>query len=911
MTDKPTGAAIRQQFIDFFVEHGHTFVPSSSLVPGGDSTLLFTNAGMVQFKDIFLGTDQRPYTRAVNSQKCLRVSGKHNDLDQVGRDNTHHTFFEMLGNWSFGDYYKKEAIAWAWQLLTEVWKLPADRLWTTYFKDELGEIPEDREAAEIWLAQPGFDPNHLLAFGRKDNFWEMADTGPSGPDSEIHFDRGPEFCELSDDPDHVCQVNGDCERFLEIWNNVFIQYNRLSPSELVPLEKKHVDTGMGFERIVSILQDTTSNYKTDLFMPIIQTIQALTGQTDTERDSNLTPYRVIADHARATAFLIADGVVPGNIGRNYVCRMLVRRAARFGMKLNLNEPFMAQIAQVVIDQYGDFYPELKRNATTILDNLTREELQFQKTVRAGLSHLDDLLTELKKEGETVLDGGKAFDLYATLGLPLELTRDIAQEQGLEVDALGFQTAMDSHRLASGAGHDFGKMSTQDVAVYTQLVEKLRAAGDLVPEGVRYDPYQPIDEPVTTLALIQSGQVVDSVHTGDKVEVLLPQTWFYVESGGQVSDTGTLVSANGKDWEIQITEMRKPAAGVIVHLGEVLRGNPQVGDLAYLRVDIARRQQTMRNHTATHLLHAALHQLLGNHAQQAGSLVAPDRLRFDFNHPKPMTRGEILAVEARVNQAILENYPLRITQKPLQEAMEEGAMALFGEKYGAEVRTIRIGENETLSYELCGGTHVDETGDIGLFLITYEGSIAAGVRRIEAVTGWKAYEIARERMNILEEINHFLGSSAQETLQKVQALSESLVKAEKETEKLRTQLVAGKFDDQLTDPQIIRDIPVLTAILPDADMDALREMTDRFRQKYPTGVVVLGSNQAGKPILIAAVTEDLIPRGLHAGKLVQQVASVVGGGGGGRPDLAQAGGKNASKLSEALDQVSVYIQQNLH
>jgi alanyl-tRNA synthetase len=378
MTKKPTGAEIRQSFIDFFIERGHTFVPSSSLVPGGDSTLLFTNAGMVQFKDVFLGTDQRPYTRAVNSQKCLRVSGKHNDLEQVGRDDTHHTFFEMLGNWSFGDYYKKEAIAWAWELLTEVWNLPKDKLWATYFKDELDEIPEDREAAEIWLAQPGFNPDHLVAFGREENFWEMAETGPCGPDSEIHIDRGPQYCECGDDPNHVCQVNGDCGRFLEFWNNVFIQYNRLSPTELVPLERTHVDTGMGFERIVSILQDIPSNYKTDLFMPLITRLQELVSQSDEERDANLTPYRVIADHARATTFLIADGVVPGNIGRNYICRMLIRRAARFGIKLGLNEPFMAKIAQVVIDEYGDFFPELKRNAAAILDNLTREEKRFAR-----------------------------------------------------------------------------------------------------------------------------------------------------------------------------------------------------------------------------------------------------------------------------------------------------------------------------------------------------------------------------------------------------------------------------------------------------------------------------------------------------------------------------------------------------
>ncbi len=910
ISENPTGEEIRQSFIDFFVEHNHTFVPSSSLVPGGDATLLFTNAGMVQFKDVFLGTDQRPYSRAVNSQKCLRVSGKHNDLEQVGRDNTHHTFFEMLGNWSFGDYYKKEAITWSWQLLTQVWGLNPDNLWATYFRDELNEIPEDREAAEIWLKQPGFNPDHLLPFGRKDNFWEMADTGPCGPDTEIHYDRGPAFCDKTDDPDHICQVNGDCERFLEIWNNVFIQYNRLSPNELVPLEKTHVDTGMGFERIVSILQNAPSNYKTDLFMPLIRRVQALTGVNDAEREANLTPYRVIADHVRATTFLIADGVVPGNVGRNYVCRMLVRRAARFGMKLGLNDTFMAAVAQVVIDEYGDFYPELQRNATTILDNLTREEKRFQKTVTAGLEQLDELLQKIESTGETVLDGEAAFDLYATHGLPLEITRDIAQEQGLDVDEAGFKAAMEEHRLASGAGKELGEMGGDDVEIYQTLLQSLRNAGKLDQEGVTYDPYEAIEAPGEVLALLKDGETIQFAAPGDQVEVLLPHTSLYVEAGGQVSDTGEIVSVNGEGWSIKVTGMRKPAAGIIVHLGQVIEGKPAVGDLSLVRVNAERRERIMRNHTATHLLHAALHKVLGEHARQAGSLVAPDRLRFDFNHPEAVTREELLIIEADVNKAILENHRLRIENKPLQAAIDEGATALFGEKYGAVVRTISIGNTETFSYELCGGTHVDQTADIGLFLITYEGSIAAGVRRIEAVTGWEAYELARKRMNILDETNHFLGTAPAELYKKVKNLSDSLAEAEKEIERLRTQLVASDFDERLDDTEEIEGIPVLKAILPNADMDTLREMADKFRQKYPTGITVLASAKDDKPILIAAVTEDLVKRGLHAGDLVKQAAQVVGGGGGGRPTLAQAGGRDPEKLSEALDQVQVYIREKL-
>lgn len=910
MPEKTTGAEIRQRFIDFFVERSHTFVPSSSLVPGGDSTLLFTNAGMVQFKDVFLGTDQRPYTRAVNSQKCLRVSGKHNDLEQVGRDDTHHTFFEMLGNWSFGDYYKEEAISWAWELLTEVWKLPKDKLWATYFKDELNEIPEDLEAAEIWLRQPGFLPEHLVPFGRKENFWEMAETGPCGPDSEIHIDRGPEFCNMEDDPDHVCQVNGDCSRYLEFWNNVFIQYNRISPTKLLPLDKTHVDTGMGFERIVSILQDVPSNYKTDLFMPLIKQIQRLTGQSDEEREANLTPYRVIADHARSTTFLIADGVVPGNIGRNYICRMLVRRGARFGMKLGLHEPFMAKVAQVVIDEYGHFFPELKRNAAAILDNLTREEKRFAKTVHAGLEHLDELLSELKASGGHMLPGEKAFNLYATLGLPLEITRDIAQEQGLDVDSVGYQKAMEEHRLISGAGKEFGEQSGGDVEIFTALHEQLVNTGKLQQSGVQYDPYHPKETPLEVLALVKDGEPMDRVKSGDSVEVLLPETWFYVESGGQVSDTGQIISAGGEQWVIKVTGMRKPAAGTIVHIGEVTQGEPQVGDLAFAQVDQNRRADIMRNHTATHLLHAGLHEILGPHARQAGSLVAPDHLRFDFTHPEPMTRQEILAVEAHVNQAILANYQLQIAQKPLDEAIKEGATALFGEKYEGIVRTIQIGEGELLSYELCGGTHVDETGDIGLFLIIYEGSIAAGIRRIEAISGWQAYQLARQRMNLLDELNADLGTAPTETLAKVKNLLDTVSGLEKENDKLRHQLVGNAFDEVLDRLEQIEGIPVLKAILPDADFDTLREMADKFREKHTSGVIVLASEQNGKPLLIAAVTDDVVKRGLHAGQLVQKVAKIVGGGGGGRPTLAQAGGKETAKLAEALDQVQVYIREAL-
>jgi alanyl-tRNA synthetase len=910
MPNTLTGAQIRQSFIDFFISKGHTFVPSSSLVPGGDATLLFTNAGMVQFKDVFLGTDKRPYTRATNSQKCMRVAGKHNDLDEVGRDNTHHTFFEMLGNWSFGDYYKKEAITWAWELLTDVWGLDKSALWATVFKDDKGDIPSDDEAAEAWRSQPGMAPDHILSFGRKENFWEMADTGPCGPCSEIHMDRGPEFCNKQDVPGHVCRVNGDCARFLEIWNLVFIQYNRLNATQLEPLPARHVDTGMGFDRIVSIIQGVDSNYKTDLFAPIMDTIQHLTEDSEAERKEHFTPYRVIADHARAAAFLIADGVVPGNTGRNYICRMIIRRAARFGSKIGLEEPFLAQVAQAVIDQYGEAYPELLRNRGSILDNLTREERRFQRTVESGVSHLEDMLAELKASSGSVLGGSQAFELYATHGLPLELTRDIAREQDLDVDESGFRQAMETHRVASGAGKAFGAMGGGDANIYREIFTELQNQGKLGSGGVAYDPYSVLEFESPVLALVHDGEAVEQVLPGDRVEVILPQTYFYVESGGQVADTGMITSASEPRWEIRVEDMRKPAAGVITHVGTVVSGQPKTGDLAIASVDIQRRRDIMRNHTATHLLHAALHEVLGSHARQAGSLVAPDRLRFDFTHPDALTPAKIEQVETIVNQAILQNYPLTTIVKPLQQAIAEGAMALFGEKYGESVRTITIGQPEPFSYELCGGTHVHETGDIGLLLVTSEGSAAAGVRRIEAVTGRGAYELVQRRFRTLKETASLLASAIDDVPEKVGALQSELEHARKQNAAIRQEVAAVEFNQLLESVQMVKGVPVLTGRLANADADTLRQLTDRFRAKHPSGVVVLGSAIDGRPMLIAAVSEDLVKRGLTAGDLVKAAAQPIGGSGGGRPTLAQAGGKDASKLDEALAVVTGFVESKI-
>jgi len=910
MSIPKTGAEIRQSFNDFFISKGHTFVASSSLVPGGDATLLFTNAGMVQFKDVFLGTDDRPYKRAVNSQKCMRVAGKHNDLEDVGKDDSHHTFFEMLGNWSFGDYYKKEAITWAWELLTKEWGVNPSLLYASVFKDDQGDIPADTEAAEYWKQQPNMDPDHILYFGRKDNFWEMAETGPCGPCSEIHMDRGEKACDKKGIPGHVCKVNGDCSRFLEIWNLVFIQYNRVSLTQFDPLPATHVDTGMGLDRIVSIMQNKDSNYRTDLLYPMVEKIRNLANKSIEEMDANFTPYRVIADHTRAVTFLIADGVVPGNMGRNYVCRMIIRRAARFGSKIGLIEPFLAKVADVVVNEYGKAYPELEKNRQTILDNLTREEKRFARTVDAGLGYLEEMLTDLKKSGGTVLDGKKAFELYATHGLPMELTRDVAREENLDVDDLGFKAAMEEHKLQSGAGKAMGSHGGENVDLYNSAFTKLAAAKDVSEKGVEYNPYEWLSIEGKVIGLFSDGGAVDSAATDSEVEIVVPRTGFYIESGGQVGDTGWIQATDGS-WEVEIEEVKKPATGLIIHIGTVIRGKVKVGDKARILVDHKRRMDIMRNHTATHLLHAELHKVIGEHARQAGSLVAPDRLRFDFTHHEAIPTEKLDQIEAGVNQAILTEHDLSIKSKTLKEAMDEGAMALFGEKYGEVVRTVTIDAENPVSYELCGGTHVENTGDIGTFLILSEGSVAAGVRRIEAVTGREAYEIIQERTKALRKSAKLLATSLEEVPGKINALIDSNADLRQELTNARQQIVKTEFNEQLASTKFVKNVPVLACILKDADNDTLRLMTDTFRTKYQTGVVALGSVVDDKPTIICAVTEDLTKRGLNAGDIVKTVAGIMGGSGGGRPVLAQAGGKDPSKLAQALDGVIPFVESKLN
>ena len=890
-----TGTEIRQSYIDYFLDKGHTFVRSSSLVPGGDSTLLFTNAGMVQFKDVFLGTDVRDYNRATNSQKCIRVAGKHNDLEDVGQDDTHHTFFEMMGNWSFGDYYKKEAITYAWELLTEVWKLPKGRLYATVFEDEKGTIPTDEEAAQFWLDQPGFSSERLFYLGRKDNFWEMGDTGPCGPCSEIHYDLRPEEGPVRD------KAILDTGRFTEIWNLVFIQYNRKGPEELDPLPKVHVDTGLGLDRVVAILQGKDSNYRTDLLFPLVEAVQNLSGHSDKERDEQFTPYRVIADHARAAAFLIADGVVPGNLGRNYVCRMIIRRGYRFGGHLGLDEPFLGKIASVVIDLYQEAYPELKQNRKIILNTITREEEQFQQTMDNAIMHLEDLFIYLDKKKEKVLSGSSTGDLYTTYGLPFEITRDIAKERGYLVDEKGFHQAMEEHRIKSGGGSSMGDLGGEQVEFFRELLSQLQKDGKLDSGGVGYDPYQELTKQGSILALVKEGKSVKSAQKDELIQVVIPETPFYIESGGQVSDSGMI---KGKDWQIQVEDLFQPAAGMIVHHGKVIKGKPTVGDPATASVDQSRRKDIIRNHTATHLLHSALDHVIGEHARQAGSLVAPDHLRFDFTHNQALTEEEIKKVESEVNRRILEDHPLQIKHKPLQEAIDEGARALFGEKYGETVRTIKMGD---FSYELCGGTHCDRSSEVGLFLITSEGSTAAGIRRIEGVTGREAFKLVQKRFQELKTAAQYLSTGSDQIASQIKASLDLLKKTERSRDNLLKKLALIELNQAMDDLDEVNGIKLLTKLVEDADLDTLRSMADHFRQRISKkGIIVLGAEIEGSARLVAAITDDLVKEGFHAGDLVQFTANQVDGGGGGRPGLAEAGGKNPKKLTDALDSVPQWI-----
>ncbi len=918
MSPIPTSAQVRQEFLDFFRGKGHTIVPSASLAPLDDPTLLFTNAGMNQFKDYFLGLAEPTARRVADSQKCMRVSGKHNDLEDVGRSPYHHTLFEMLGNWSFGDYYKKEAIGWAWELLTRVWRLPKEKLWATVFQDDKGNVERDDEAAGYWHTETDIHPDQILFFGRKDNFWEMGEIGPCGPCSEIHLDQGPAACDKPGVAGHVCRVNGDCKRFVELWNLVFIQYNHAKDDRLEPLPAKHVDTGMGFERVVKVLQGVTATYDSDLFVPIIRRTQELLGHSDAERDARRVSYRVIADHVRAISFLIGDGVLPANEGRGYVLRLILRRAARHGRLLGFTGPFLHEVAKTVIETMGPHYDELVRRREFILKTIEGEEVRFGQTLTVGLALLDELIGDLKAKGETTIPGADAFRLYDTFGFPLDLTQDTARDQGMVVDLPGFQAARVEQQERSRESAKFDAVEIKGAQVYLDLLRDLKAEGTVPPAGVAHVYGDNLERETVVAALLRDGAAVRAARPGDKVEVVLPMTPFYVESGGQVSDTGVIArypegSAEDAEplWEISVDDTRRPVPGLIVHVGEVVAGNPAVGDPAWAGVDIDRRVDIMRNHTATHLLHSELRYILGEHVHQAGSVVEPERLRFDFTHSSMLTQDELDAVEQSVNDAILADYPVEVSHAAYKEAVAAGAMALFSEKYGDEVRVIKIGwEEEEFSKELCGGTHVSRTGQIGFCHIVSEESVGAGIRRIEAVTGRRAQQFAQERLRLLDQTAAFLRVPADQVDRAVRNLYADLQTAQKEMARLRAEL-ARQQTDRLADHALrIKDVAVVASEVPGADVQTLRDMSDWLRNKLGSAVVVLATAVDDKPQIIAAVTDDLIGRGLHAGELVKAVARTVGGGGGGKPSLAQAGGRDLSKLPEALAQVPELVKKAL-
>jgi alanyl-tRNA synthetase len=893
---KPTTSKqIREAFLDFFQEMGHTVVPSAPLPMLNNPTLLFTNAGMNQFVDVFLGREERPYKRAVTSQKCMRVQGKHNDLENVGPSPRHHTFFEMLGNFSFGDYFKSGAIRYGYDFLTHVCQIPVERLWYTVHTS-------DDDAFNIWVKEIGVPVERVLRMGDKTNFWMMGDVGPCGPTSEIHYDWGPEHCNCGEVECSVALDNG-CNRWLEVWNLVFMQFDQDESGRRTPLPKPGVDTGMGLERLVSVVQQQIVNYDTDLFASLMDRVQELLGDDEEQRRRHETGYRVIADHGRAATFLIGDGVLPGNVGRGYVLRMIIRRAARFGRNIGFKAPFLTEIARVTIDQMGDVYPELRRHRDLILHTLTREEERFARTLDGALAQLEELLARLPAGGQ--IAGEQAFDLYATHGLPLEITRDVASERGYTVDEAGFLAAREAHAVASGAGA-FGQYESG--GVYTELWSELVGRGHLDSSGVDYDPYSGARLQAEIVALIRDGRVVDNVAAGDKVEVVTAATCFYIEAGGEVSDTGWIrLPENGA--AIRVDDVRQPVSGLIVHQGEVVQGEVSAGQVASLLVDEERRWDIRRNHTATHLLHRELRRLLGSHVSQQGSLVAPERLRFDFSHGEAVDDETLAEIETGVNQAILENHPVQVSYMAQKEAIDAGAMALFGEKYGDVVRTIKIGDGpRPYSFELCGGLHVSETGDIGFFHFTHEGSVAAGIRRVEAVTGRGAQQLVADRLQLLQRLAGRLNAPPAELETRLDHLLAEQRNQQKEIEQLRRRLARSEFEKIVAEVQEVAGIPLATAVVDVAGMDGLREMADWFRDRVKSGVAVLAAVKDNQPILLATVTDDLVRRGLHAGNIVREVAGMVGGSGGGRPHLAQAGGKDAGKLAEALAAVPGLVEK---
>jgi alanyl-tRNA synthetase len=863
-----TTSEIRASFLEFFRKNGHAVLPSSSLVPHNDPTLLFTNAGMVQFKDLFLGKEVRDFSRAATAQRCVRAGGKHNDLENVGYTARHHTFFEMLGNFSFGDYFKREAIHFAWNYITGTLEIPKDRLWVTVYT-------EDDEAERIWVEEIGVDPTRCTRMGEKSNFWAMGDTGPCGPCSEIFYDHGPD---VAGGPPGTPDEEGD--RYVEIWNLVFMQYDRSSDGVLVPLPKPSVDTGMGLERVAAVMQGVHSNYDIDLFKSLIRAAADVTGTQDLQSAS----LRVIADHIRACTFLIIDGVVPSNEGRGYVLRRIIRRAIRHGYKLGQTQPFFHKLVSTLAQEMGAYYAEVRTGEARAAQVLAQEEIRFAETLATGMALLDAETAKLKS---SVIPGETVFKLYDTYGFPADLTADIARERGLTIDQAGFDVAMEAQRGRARAASKFG----------ADLRDTVKLAGK-----TDFSGYDRVADSARVTSLIFDGAVVDVLRPGQEGQVVLDHTPFYAESGGQIGDTGVLL---GADARFIVRDTQKIGAS-FAHVGVLEKGELRAGDAVDAQVDQERRKAIALNHSATHLLHAALRKILGKHVEQKGSLVAADRLRFDFSHTQALTPDELRQVEDLVNSEIRENAPVETRVMALDDAKAAGAMSLFGEKYDSDVRVLSIGD---FSMELCGGTHVERAGDIGLFKITGESGVAAGVRRLEALTGRGAYEWVVHTDQVLRDIAAMLRGSREDVDEKVRELVERSRKLEKEVQQLKSKLASGQGGDLSAGAKDVGGIKVLAAQIDGADVRSLREALDRLKDKLGSSVIVLGSVQEGKVLLVAGVSDDLVAR-LKAGEIAGLVAAKVGGRGGGRADFAQAGGTQPENLSAALAGVESLVRSRL-
>jgi alanyl-tRNA synthetase len=880
-----TGGEIRERFLRFFERNDHTVVASSSLVPAGDPTLLFTNAGMVPFKGVFLGTDPRPYRRAASIQKCLRVSGKHNDLENVGRTARHHTFFEMLGNFSFGDYFKESAIEYGWAFLTRELELPADRLWATIYKD-------DDVAFDLWQRLVGLPPDRVVRLGDKDNFWAMGETGPCGPCSELIFDQGPMVgCGRT-----TCSIECGCDRYLELWNLVFMQYNRDASGTLTPLPKPSIDTGAGLERMAAVCQGVTSNFETDLIRPLIATVEELSQKRYGADEKDDVSMRVIADHARAVTFALADGVMPSNEGRGYVLRRILRRALRHGRLLGLDKPFLAAATDKVIDLMTDAYPDLPASRAHVARFAWIEEDRFSIVLREALPRLHDLIQNVKTQAEerAILPGSTLFELYDTYGVPRDLMDEIATEQSVECDWGGFEVELRRQREQSRS-HLKAFGDVQGVAeAFRNLAKTTRTV---------FLGYECLDLQASVVAVLADGKQVERIDAGQEGEVVLDQTPFYAESGGQVGDTGYL---RGEAFIAEVLDTKRPLTGLIVHRVRVKRGDLRRGQRLMASVDVGRRDTTVKNHTATHLVHAALRQILGDHVRQEGSLVAPDRLRFDFRHYGPLSPAEITQIEEMVNTKLWANQPVVIEEMRMDEALAKGALAFFGDKYGDEVRVVSIAD---FSIELCGGAHTKATGEIGLFKISHETGVAAGVRRIEALTGPGAFQHLKREGEVLRESADRLKSKPLEVPEKVDRLFDATRALEREVQHLRAKLGAEMAEELLKKATQVSGVTVVAGLAEWCDQRALRELADRLRAKIGSGVIVLATSSDGRVSWVAAVTPDLTSR-LHAGKLVKEVASITGGSGGGRADLAEAGGKDPDKLNLALQLVPDLVRRFL-